>query len=166
MHIASFRYVAAALWLAAAAPAAAGPQVAPSVLDMMELWLVANFGLAPAGDLPGLVNVAAERLVEIRYGPSTSVSPGDVVAAYDEGNRTILLSEGWTGRSPAELSVLVHEMVHHLQASGKMRFACPAEREALAYRAQDEWLKMFGTDLESAFGIDGTMLLVATVCTH
>ena len=47
-----------------------------------------------------------------------------------------------------------------------MRFACPAEREVLAYRAQDAWLRLFGTNLENAFGIDSMMLLVATACTH
>jgi hypothetical protein len=42
-----------------------------------------------------------------------------------------------TMNGPRQLSVLVHEMVHHLQASADMRFACPAEREAVAYRAED-----------------------------
>lgn len=167
MRIPSVRSVAVALWLAAATPiAAAEEQAAPSLLDTIELWLVANFELAPTTEHPRLVTVPAQKLVDIRYGPSSSVASGDVVAAYDKGSRTIYLSEGWTGRSPAELSALVHEMVHHLQASADMRFACPAEREVLAYRAQDAWLRLFGSDLESAFGVDGTMLLVATVCTH
>jgi hypothetical protein len=112
------------------------------------------------------VTVSATRLVEIRYGPASAVAPGDVMAAYDDDSRTIYLMEGWTGRSPAELSVLVHEMVHHLQASAGMRFACPAEREELAYRAQDAWLQLFDLDLKSAFGIDRTTVLIATVCTY
>ncbi len=47
-----------------------------------------------------------------------------------------------------------------------MRFACPGEREALAYHAQDAWLGLFGESLESAFGINDATLLVSTVCTH
>ena len=163
MHIPS---IAAVLWFAVAAPAAAEIQTAPFLLDTIELWLVTNFTLPPTAEPPRLVTVPALRLVEIRYGPASSVAPGDVMAAYEESSRTIYLAEGWTGRSPAELSVLVHEMVHHLQASADMRFACPAEREVLAYRAQDAWLRLFGFDLKSAFGIDGALLLVATVCTH
>jgi hypothetical protein len=167
MQIASIRSVAVALWLAAAAPVAAvETRATPSLLDAIELWLVANFGLAPTAEPPALVTVPAQRLVEIRYGPGSSVAPGEMMAAYDHGSRTIYLAEGWTGGSAAELSVLVHEMVHNLQASADMRFACPAEQEVLAYRAQDAWLRMFGSDLESAFGIDSAMLLVATVCTH
>lgn len=161
------RSVAVALWLATTAPvAAAETQAAPSLLDMIELWLGANFSLAPAAEPPRLMTVPDARLVEIRYGPASAVAPGDVMAAYDDDNRTIYLMEGWTGRSPAELSVLVHEMVHHLQASADMRFACPAEREELAYRAQDAWLQLFDLDLKSAFGIDRTTVLIATVCTY
>ena len=167
MLISTVRSIAVALCLAAATPvAAAETQAPPSLVDTIELWLVANFDLAPAASSPDLATVAASRLVEIRYGPASSVSPGDVMGAYDEAGRIIYLSEGWNGRTPEQLSVLVHEMVHHLQASADMRFACPGERETLAYRAQDAWLRLFGMDLESAFGIDPATLLVATVCTH
>jgi hypothetical protein len=167
MHIAALRSAAVALCLAAAAPvAAAETQHPPSLLETIELWLVANFGLTPAAGSPDLVTVPAGRLVEIRYGFASPVSSGEVVAAYDEASRIIYFTEGWTGRTPDQLSVLVHEMVHHLQASANMRFACPAEREVLAYRAQDAWLKLFGLDLERAFGIDAATVLVATVCTH
>ncbi|MFC6489342.1 DUF6647 family protein [Nitratireductor sp. GCM10026969] len=167
MHISALRSAAVALCLGAAASvAAAETQDPPPLLDTIELWLVANFGLTPASEVPDLVTAPASRLVEIRYGSASQVSPGEVVAAYDEASRIIYFTEGWTGRTPAQLSVLVHEMVHHLQASADMRFACPAEREVLAYRAQDAWLQLFGMDLESTFGIDPAMLLVATVCTH
>jgi hypothetical protein len=112
------------------------------------------------------VTVAASELVKIRYGSASSVSAGEVMGAYDEPSRTIYLTDGRNGRTADQVSVLVHEMAHHLQSSGDMHFACPAEREALAYRAQDAWLRLFGMGLESAFGIDPATLLVATVCTH
>ncbi|WP_246226269.1 DUF6647 family protein [Chelativorans xinjiangense] len=167
MHISALRSAVVALCLGAAASvAAAETQDPPPLLDTIELWLVANFGLTPAAEAPDLATVPASRLVEIRYGAASQVSPGEVVAAYDEASRIIYFTEGWTGRTPAQLSVLVHEMVHHLQGSANMRFACPAEREVLAYQAQDAWLQLFGMDLESTFGIDPAMLLVATVCTH
>lgn len=167
MQISTLRSATVALCLSAAASvAAAETQDPPPLLDTIELWLVANFGLRPASEAPDIVTVPASRLVEIRYGSASQVSPGEVVAAYDEANRIIYLTEGWTGRTAAELSVLVHEMVHHLQASASMRFACPAEQEVLAYQAQNAWLQLFGMDLESTFGIDPALLLVATVCTH
>jgi len=156
-----------ALWLAAANPVATTtPRAAPPLLDMIVLLLSANFELPAAAQRPALASVPEAELVAMRYGPEATVPPGLVVAVYDDTTRTIYLSDGWTGRSPADLSVLVHETVHHLQAAAGMRFACPAAREELAYEAQDAWLGLFGESLESAFGLDAASRLVGTVCTH
>lgn len=162
------RFIAVALCLIAATMPlrSAETRASPSLIETIELWLTANFDLKPAGNPPALVTIAPSRLVEIRYGPASVVQPDQVMGAYDKADETIYLTEGWTGGTPEQLSVLVHEMVHHLQASNDMRFACPAEREVIAYQAQDAWLRLFGMDLETAFGIDAATLLVATVCTH
>nr|WP_296430304.1 DUF6647 family protein [Roseovarius sp. BRH_c41] len=145
---------------------AASPRDAPSVLDTLMLWLATNFDLAVSTKPPVLITVPDAELVEMRYGVETVLRPGDVVALYDHPARTIYLSDSWTGNTPADLSVLVHEMVHHLQAVGDMRFACPAEREVVAYRAQEAWLGLFGESLETSFGISAATILVGTVCTH
>lgn len=156
-----------AIWLTASSPAAATePLRPPPLLDTIELWLAANFALPRSRELPHVASLPPAELAAMRYGPEAAVSPGDVIALYDDADRTIYLSSGWTGRTPAELSVLVHEMVHHLQSAADMRFACPGEREVLAYRAQDAWLGLFGTSLESEFSIDAATLLVAGACTH
>ena len=76
-----------------------------------------------------------------------------VVALYDLSRQVICLPEGWTGESPAEQSILVHEMVHHLQHRAKIRFNCPEEREKLAYEAQELWLARFGTSLEQSLNL-------------
>ncbi len=157
----------AALFLAAVTPAAnAAPQEPPPLLDAIVLWLAANFDLPAPAETPDLVSLPDAELVAMRFGSGATVPSGVVVALYDDASRTIYLSEDWTGRTPAELSVLVHEMVHHLQSAADLRFACPGQREALAYHAQDAWLALFGENLESAFGIDAATLLVGTVCTH
>jgi len=161
------RITAVALCLAAGGVAAAGePRAAPPVLDTVALWLAANFNLPASVEAPALVGVPEAELVVMRYGPRSTVPPGDVVAVYDDAGRTIYVAHNWTGRTAAELSVLVHEMVHHLQSAADMRFACPGEREVLAYRAQDAWLGLFGESLESAFGIDRATLLIAAACTY
>lgn len=151
--------------LTTAHPLAANePHDALHLLDTIALWLSVNFDLPLPTKNPDLMSVPPADLVVMRYGSDSTARAGDVIAVYDEG--TIFLSRGWTGQSPAELSILVHEMVHHLQASADMRFACPGEREVLAYRAQDAWLGMFGESLESAFGIDQGTILVGTACIH
>ncbi|WP_230787138.1 DUF6647 family protein [Aurantimonas coralicida] len=166
MHSPAILSAIAALGLTATVLAAAGPREAPPLLDAITLWLTANFDLPSEAETPALVTAPEAELVAMRYGPRATVEPGVVAAVYDDARRTIYLSESWTGQTPAELSVLVHEMVHHLQAAADMRFACPGEREAVAYHAQNAWLGLFGESLESAFGIDATTLLVSTTCTH
>ena len=139
---------------------------APPLLYTLALWLEANFDLPRATRDPHLATLPGPELIAMRYGEGVDVAPDRVVALYDEATNTIYLSEGWTGRSPAELSILVPELVHHMQAMAGHRFACPAARERMAYRAQDAWLALFGEDLETAFNLDPAMLLVGTVCTH
>jgi hypothetical protein len=71
----------------------------------------------------------------------------DIVAVYDDAKRTIYLPEGWSGVTPAEQSLLVHEMVHHLQNLGNLKYACSEAREKLAFAAQEQWLRIFGASL-------------------
>jgi hypothetical protein len=87
-----------------------------------------------------------------------------VVSLYDTVNHSILLPENWTAQDPAQLSMVVHELVHHLQTSSGLRYPCPQEREALAYTAQEKWLGEFGTNLEREFGMDQMTLFVSTHC--
>ncbi len=84
---------------------------------------------------------------------------------YSVETKTIYLLPDWTGRTPAELSVLVHEMVHHLQNLSRATFQCPEALERLAYEAQDKWLNLYGHSLLSDFEMDRTSVAVATACT-
>jgi hypothetical protein len=88
----------------------------------------------------------------------------DVVAVYDAEAQTIYLPDGWRGVTPAETSILVHEMVHHLQSRAGRKYECAQAREKMAFQAQQRWLAQFGRSLESEFGLDGFTLLVRTNC--
>jgi hypothetical protein len=88
----------------------------------------------------------------------------DIVAVYDDAKRTIYLPEGWSGVTPAEQSLLVHEMVHHLQNLGNLKYECPEAREKLAFVAQEQWLELFDHTLASEFELDPFTLLVRTSC--
>jgi hypothetical protein len=37
----------------------------------------------------------------------------------------IVLPDNWNGDMAADLSVLVHEMVHHLQKKNQLKYECP-----------------------------------------
>ena len=88
----------------------------------------------------------------------------EVIAFYDDATRTIYLSDSWNARKPADLSVLVHEMVHHLQNVGDLRYPCPASREKIAYAAQDAWLSLFDKTLMDEFALDSFTLKLTTEC--
>ncbi len=129
-----------------------------SVLTAIVTWLSFNFALPAIYEHPRIEFVSPGEIQAARHGASRAE------AFYDDGTRTIYLAKGWTGKSPAELSVLVHEVVHHVQNVAGLKYACPEEREKLAYAAQREWLALFGRNLMKEFKLDAMTLLVRTSC--
>jgi hypothetical protein len=134
------------------------------LLNAIVTWLAANFDLPANYDHPTIELAPAKTIAALRFGAAGTSGQSDVVAVYVDRTRTIVLPQDWTGRTPAELSVLVHELVHHLQDLDKRTYNCPQLREKLAYDAQEKWLGLFGRNLESEFGIDAMTLLVGTAC--
>jgi Domain of unknown function (DUF6647) len=153
-----------------------------SLLTLIVTWLSFNFGLPAIYDHPRIERVSQEKMAAVRYGGPVASRPAsqvaraeraplaargpEVEALYDDASRTIYLDEKWTGSTPREMSVLVHEMVHHLQHAAGMKYECPQAREKLAYAAQDRWLSLFGLNLMDEFRIDPMTLLVRTHCMH
>lgn len=143
--------------------------ITPALLREIIGWLAENFDLPATAPLPTVAFTSPERMAALRYPGlldrhDQRVAGSDTVAVYEAATRTIHLPLGWRGASPAEMSVLVHEVVHHLQHAAKLPFACPQEREHIAYRAQERWLQRFDRSLASEFGTDGFTLLVRTNC--
>ncbi len=141
-----------------------------ATLDAALDWLADEFGLPEVEELPGIAFARPGRLVALHLGDashadSTRAGP-DAVAVYVDAEETIYLPQGWTGATPEEKSVLIHELVHHIQNVAGLRHACPAARERPAFAAQAVWLERHGSDLETAFGIDAMTLLVRTGCLH
>ena len=151
-----------------------------ALLTAIVIWISANYALPASLNHPRIERVASVEMAGLRYKgllsalqrktialqdqESSFEKRRDVVALYNDQTRTIYLSDKWAGATPAELSVLVHEMVHHLQNEAGTTYECPAEREKLAYEAQDKWLHLFGRNLEQEFEINGLALLVSTSC--
>lgn len=150
----------------------------PSLAEIAK-WLSANYDLPYAAEQPRVERVSKLRLQQLRYRallPSQSQAIGgehatplpehqrEVVAVYDDRTRTVFLPDSWTGASTADRSVLVHEMVHHLQNLAGQTFACAAEREKTAYLAQDQWLRLHGLELEKEFDVDMFTVVVLSAC--
>ena len=145
-------------------PQASEERPAGFLLDALVSWLSVNFDLQASYAHPKIAFVSAERIGALRLGIGSADGRRDVVAVYVDRERTILLPQGWTGRSPADVSVLVHELVHHLQNLDKRSYDCPQQREKLAYEAQEKWLSLFGRSLLQEFQIDAMTLKATTAC--
>ena len=146
-------------------------------ITAMETWVSNQFDLPTMHEHPRIefappAKIASFRFTGLLSDPGAQVEPNnrapsaqhDTIAIYDDATRTIYLPEGWSGSTPAELSVLVHEMVHHFQNLLGLKHECPQEREKLAYIAQDRWLGLFGHSLADDFALDPFSLFVKTTC--
>lgn len=159
-------------------PPAEATRAAEDLLDEIVTWLGSNFDLPAAADRPAIAFVAQSKLATMRaedraFSQGAAQGAGvdepasrTVVALYDNKLKTIFLADDWIGRSPANQSVLVHEMVHHLQNLAGLKFECPMAREKLAYMAQDKWLRRFGTSLEAEFDLDMFTVLISSACMY
>jgi hypothetical protein len=150
----------------------------PSLIAAIERWLSTQFDLPAVQSHPRIELVPPEKIVALRYrgllpnggtedapnSRSAISSESDTVAVYYDSAQTIYLPQGWTGSTAAELSILVHEMVHHIQHLAGLKHECPQEREKLAYMAQERWLNLFGHSLAQDFDLDAFSLLVKTKC--
>lgn len=152
------------------------PAPSKESLDIVVKWIAVEFGLPELYAHPRIAFASPLKLMGMRYKSLLPVqqtqmeSPGnasvmrEVVAVYDDRALTIHLPESWTGASVTERSVLVHEMVHHLQNLGKLTYECPAAREKIAYEAQGQFLSQHGKSLEEEFEVDMMTLLVSSSC--
>jgi hypothetical protein len=144
-----------------------------ALLTAIVVWLSTNYGLQASFDHPRVEFVSATKMatflkkdtgIQQQKDVASSISGSDIVSLYNNETQTIYLRSEWSGKTPAELSILVHEMVHHLQNVGHLKFACPQEREELAYEAQNRWLGLFKHDLARDFGLDPFTILVKSKC--
>jgi hypothetical protein len=154
---------------------------ADRLLTSLVTWISENFDIAVDYRYPRIMPSSSVAMTNLLYrrqleGRLTEMSiftnEGQLdqrrgaVALYDYRKKTIYLHSGWTGRTQADLSILVREMIHHFQNLAQITYTCFQEREKLPYQAQEKWLNLFGLSLLSEFGLDRTTIAEATVCTN
>lgn len=65
---------------------------------------------------------------------------------YDSDNAIIWLARPWSAKDPRDVSVLLHELIHHRQADHG-HWYCAGAQELPAYRTQQAWLAELGLEL-------------------
>jgi len=147
------------------------------LLTAMVSWLGANFPLPAIRDLPRVELASVSDIADLQFNPRFSALAKQVgpqpplpahyltLSLYRAQSKTIYLPTEWNGNNPAELSMLVKELVHHIQDVAGIEYECPQAREKMAYEAQEKWLGLFGSSLERDFEISPDILAAATHCT-
>lgn len=159
-----------------------------SALGAVLLWVtpVTAEGITPAGlrSMMGIARLAAadfadlpvpyDNLPAIHFAPPDAINRlvyGDrehdgttVLAAYHSSSQTIFLSDDWTGDEVVDRSILLHELIHHMQAAAGLEYSCSGLRERVAYEAQRKFLESQDVDIFEALGIDRLFYAVVTNC--
>ena len=147
-----------------AAPGAPGHDLLTQIVS----WLAHNFELPPVYNRPEIYVSGPVRLTALDAGDLSEASLGlfgePRIGRYEDSTRRVYFSNGWNPETVGGQSLLVHQMVYHLQNLAGLKYECPQARARLAYDAQARWLSQTGRTLESEFGIDAGTLLLSTDC--
>ena len=105
----------------------------------LALWLTTQG--APVSPDPVIVYVSQEELQVTFYG--TAGGPSKLGGVYhydfDKSVGTIYLLKDFDPTNKEHQAILVHELVHHHQATNKMQYQCQALYEAEAYYVEQLW---------------------------
>lgn len=140
----------------------------PLVVALMS-WIAAASGLPMAEDLPETRRISAQRMAALaapardQDGYDRAVASG-YLALYHADSATVLLRRDWDRDDLRDRSILLHELVHHMQAASGRSYPCAGAREHEAYTLQGEWLEERGADLFELLGINGLFLYAVTRC--
>ncbi|WP_370199075.1 DUF6647 family protein [Roseibium sp.] len=115
----------------------------PTLVSALELWLDKTTDW-PRRDAPPRIRLVSPWQAAARQGATASFQRGKLRGLYDPERVEILLVRPWSPRSAQDVSVLLHELVHHRQVPH--HWYCPAAQELSAYRLQDSWLSEQGLE--------------------
>lgn len=144
-------------------PAAAGAVVhsdrqsiaASSMVDPFITWIADQTDLK-APEPPLIVLLPYEQMTKMYFGDMQTSGSFQLRGFYDSRTTTIYLPNTWDPNDLRDQSILLHELVHHVQRSNHVRAPCPTALEQQALDLQAAWLsdqgvsepyEFIGTDL-------------------
>lgn len=88
-----------------------------------------------------------------------------VEVLYSERDNSIYLPDGWRADNLRRRSILLHELVHHLQYLNHAKVTCQSEYESQALQLQVSWLGEQGVDDPfDMIGLDPLWLMMLKEC--
>ncbi len=112
------------------------------ILDLID-WIGAKTDWN-VQEPPTICYVTNVQLDEMAYGRDKTSNHLKINALYAPGSHTVYLSENWNPNELRDRSLLLHELVHHLQALNNVEAPCLAKNELQAFQLQLAWLREQG----------------------
>jgi hypothetical protein len=135
------------------------------VLGLM-VWISQVSGLPLPETVPEITRVEPARIASLAHGPGVAdpTTKSGYLALYHADSATVLLRSDWDLRDLRDRSILVHELVHHLQAEAEREYVCKGAMEKEAYDIQAAWLEDRGADLLEVMNMNSLFLFAVTRC--
>ena len=130
---------ALAATVANAFPASANDElhgISPTLLRALNTWLDAETEFGRRNSQPQ-IKLIEKNVVEQLDGAPDRLN-GRTRGLYDDETETIYLVEPWSASNQRDISILLHEIVHHRQ-SGQFWY-CEQAQEWRAFQIQAQWL--------------------------
>lgn len=108
-------------------------------------WIVDQTGW-PAADVPPIKTTSLDDLAKMLFGSSSGLAGIRPAALYSKNEHMIYLATTWKKDDVLDQSILVHELVHHLQMENHIQLECWGLYEAQAYDLQIRWLRSQGAE--------------------
>ena len=135
----------------------------PATIAALSTFLLTSAYYDKTALMPEVELLSGDEINEI-YCPSGGCL--NTVALYNRETQTIIINETFDPSKEYDLSVLLHEFIHHLQnINGDKRIGCAGDMEKQAYETQRRFLETRGTaDTSKLMGIDTFTQLLITTC--
>ena len=134
-----------------------------SLVAVFLAWIFAQTGLT--ADAPPVMLAPKSELEKLYYGPAANHSSFNLIALYHHPTGTVYLPDTWSAAELPDRSVLLHELVHHVQRVNNVRGNCRAALERQAIELQIAWLRSQGVeDPYELIGSDAFTVRILTSC--
>ena len=97
----------------------------------------------------------------------TGENGATILALYNNETKTVFLNKDFWPTSTKDQSILLHELVHHMQYSrdyNLYRRKCQGEIEKEAYDLQEKWLANYGWTLQKTIDLGPLLRHILTNC--
>jgi len=116
-----------------------------TIIVTLIAWIIAHSNLS-AVQVPHIEFVPKQEMNRAYLGTADTRMFFEVESFYLPTTATIYLPKTWRGDNLRDKSVLVHELVHHLQFANHVKTSCMGSLERQAYNLQFKWLRENGVD--------------------